>query len=128
MFPRYVKQKIFFFPHQHRITRFSNKVIAHEMLHFIFFDYLEKKFNLKEHSKIKNKPDDYIWKVSEVFNNAIEDWKPYNELFKEDPKPYPGTEKMFSKMKKQWQEKQDIDWLLEEWLDVRSEVKKSQRI
>jgi len=115
MYPRYIKQKIFFFPYQHKIPKFSNKVIAHEMLHFIFFDYLEEKYNLEEHSKVKNKPDDYIWKISEVFNNVIEDWQPYNKLIKENPKPYTGTEKMFQKMKKQWREKQDIDWLLEEW-------------
>jgi len=116
MFPRYVKQKIFFFPYKHKIPKHSNKVITHELLHFIFFDYLEKKFNLKEHSRVKNKPDDYIWKVSEVFNNVIEDWKPYHQLLKDKPNPYTGTEKMFQKMKKQWQEKQDIDWLLGEWL------------
>ncbi len=116
MFPRYIKHKIFFFPYRHRIPEFSNKVIAHELLHFIFFDYLEEKYNLKEDSKIKNKPNDYIWKISEVFNNVIEDWRPYNKLFKEKPKPYPGTQKMFQEMKKQWQEKQDVDWLLSQWL------------
>jgi hypothetical protein len=120
MFPRYIKQKIFFFPYKHKISEFSNKVIAHEMLHFIFFDYLEKKFKLKESSKIKNKPDDYIWKISEVFNNVIEDWKPYHQLLKDKPNPHTGTEKMFKKMKKQWQEKQDIGWLLEEWLNKKT--------
>jgi len=117
MFPRYIDHKIFFFPYNHRAPKFSNNVIAHEMLHFIFFDYLKKEYKLKEGSKIKNKPDDYIWKVSEVFNNVIEDWKPYNKLFKNKPNPYTGTEKMFSRMKKQWREKQDIDWLLGKWLD-----------
>lgn len=116
MFPRYIKHKIFFFPYKHKNLKFSNKVIAHEMLHFIFFDYLEKRFNLKEDSKIKNKPDDYIWKISEVFNNVIEDWRPYNKLLKENSRPYPGTKKMFQKMKKQWREKQDVDLLLDWWL------------
>jgi len=119
MLPRYVKQKIFFFPYKHKISKYSNKVIAHELLHFIFFDYLEKNHGLEEWSKIKNKPDDYIWKISEVFNNVIEDWRPYNRLLKDKPNPYTGTEKMFEKMKKQWREKQDIDWLLEGWLDKR---------
>jgi hypothetical protein len=115
MYPRYIKQKIFFFPYKHKKPKFSNKVIAHEMLHFIFFDYLKKKYNLEEFSKIKNRPDDYVWQVSEVFNDVIEDWRPYNKLFKEKPHHYPGTEKMFKEMKRQWHEKQDIDWLLEWW-------------
>ncbi len=72
MFPRYIDKKMFFFPYNHQIPRYSNKVIAHEMLHFIFFDYLEKNYNLKEDSIIKNKPKDHIWRVSEVFNNVIE--------------------------------------------------------
>ncbi len=115
MYPRYLEHKIFFFPCIHRIS--ASKVIAHEMLHFIFFDYLEKHFGLKEHSKIKGKPDDYIWKVSEVFNNVIENWRPYRQIIKTKPRPYPGTEKMFKKMSKQWRKQQDINWLLKQWFD-----------
>jgi hypothetical protein len=119
MYPRYIQHKIFFFPYKHKIAKFSNKVIAHEMLHFIFFDYLEKKYKLKEKSKIPGKSDEYVWQVSEVFNNVIEAWGPYNKLFKEKPRPYPGTEKIFQKMKRQWGKKQDIDWLLDQWFRSR---------
>jgi hypothetical protein len=110
MYPRYIQHKIFFFPYKHNIPKFANKVIAHEMLHFIFFDYLEQKYKLKEKSKIPGKSDEYIWQVSEVFNNVIEVWEPYNKIIGEKPRPYPATE-----MKKQWKEKQDIDWLLDQW-------------
>jgi len=116
MFPRNVQAKYFYFPPMHPLPKYSNKVIAHEMLHFIFFDYIQKKYGLKEHSRIPKKPDNYIWQVSEAFNNVIEDWKPYNKLIGYKPRPYQGTEKMFKKMSSQWQQKQDIAWLLDHWL------------
>lgn len=115
MYPRWLNKGIFFLPYKHKIPKYSNRVIAHEMLHFIFFDYLYKKYKFKEHSEIKNKPDDYIWKVSEVFNNVIEDWKPYNKIFRDKIRLYPDTKKMFNKMQKQWQKKKDVDWLLSQW-------------
>lgn len=115
MFPRYIKEKVFFFPYGHSIPKFSNGVIAHEMLHFIFFDYIEKRYGLKEGSNIKEKPDRYVWRVSEVFNNVMEDWKPYYQLFKRKPRPYEGNEEIFRKMKKQWRKKKDVDWLLDLW-------------
>lgn len=85
------------------------------MLHFIFFNYLEKNFNLRENSKIKGRANNYIWKISEVFNNVIESWEPYRKIIEIKTHPYPGTEKIFNKMKDQWKRKQDINWLLSQW-------------
>ena len=39
MYPRYIKHKIFFFPYTHRIPKYASKVIAHEILHFIFLQH-----------------------------------------------------------------------------------------
>ena len=116
MFPRFIDEKFFFLPYKNNPRINSNGVIAHEMLHFIFFDYLYKKFRLTQNSRIAGKPDKFVWQVSEVFNNVIEGWKPYQKIFKGNPRPYPGTEKIYAKMKKQWAKKQDIDWLLEQWV------------
>lgn len=118
MYPRYVDSKIFFFPYKHRIPKYSNKVIAHEMLHFIFFDYINKRYSLREKSKIKNRPDNFVWQVSEVFNNVMENWEPYNKVIKDKGQPYPGTEEIYELMSKQWLERQDVDWLLDKWLKV----------
>ncbi len=116
MFPRYIKQKMFFFPATHKIPAYSNKVIAHAMLHFIFFDYIEKRYGFKQDSRIIGKPNNYIWQLSEAFNNVIEDWGPYKKIIKDKPRPYQGTEKIFKKMSGQWSKKQDIDRLLDNWL------------
>ncbi|MDD2766287.1 MAG: hypothetical protein PHH40_00800 [Candidatus Moranbacteria bacterium] len=116
MYPRWIEQKTFFFPYAHQKPGFANGVIAHEMLHFFFFDYIFEKYGLKEGSKIKGKESDYIWKVSEVFNVVMENWKPYTDIIGRAGKPYPGQEKMYKKMQKQWFKNQDIDWLLDQWL------------
>jgi len=118
MYPRNIIKKTFYFPYIHNISYYANKVIAHEMLHFIFFDYINKHYKLKEDFEFKNKTKRYLWEVSEVFNNVIENWEPYKQILKTNFRLYPGTEKMFKKMQSQWQKKQDIDWLLDKWLKV----------
>lgn len=116
MYPRNIREKTFFFPFSHSTPKFSNIIIAHELLHFIFFDYI-KKHGYKE-SKTHNKKAEYIWQISEVFNAVIENWDPYYKIFKVKDlkqKPYTG-QKYFQKMEKQWRENQNIDQLLEQWI------------
>ncbi|MEK7582091.1 MAG: hypothetical protein AAB488_02070 [Patescibacteria group bacterium] len=117
MYPRDIKEKTFSFPFFHATPRFSNIVIAHELLHFIFFDYIKNKYGLQENSKINSKKNNYVWQISEVFNSVIENWEPYYKIFKIKTlkqKPYTGRE-YFLQMKKQWEKKQDIDYLLDQW-------------
>ena len=117
MYPRNIKEKTFFFPFYHAIPKFSNTVIAHELLHFIFFDYVKNNHGLRENAKIKGKNNNYVWQISEVFNSVIENWESYYKIFKVKTlrqKPYTGR-KYFLKIKKQWAKKQDIDYLLDQW-------------
>lgn len=116
MYPRNIGAKTFFFPYIHHIPQKYNEVIAHEMLHFIFFDYMRNMYGINENFKFKNKPEEYVWEVSEVFNNVIEDWKPYQDVVRSKPFLYHGKVSMFNDMKKQWGKKQDIKWLLDQWL------------
>jgi hypothetical protein len=118
MFPRHIDEKIFFFPYNNQDFAIPIKTIAHEMLHFIFFDYLEKNYNLKEDSVIKNKSEDYVWMVSEVFNNVIENWKPYREICGGETKPYFDDKGLFEKMKKDWEEKEDVDFLIKRQFNI----------
>jgi len=113
MFPRNVKQKYFFFPYEKKWGLNPIRTIFHEMLHFIFFAYLEEQYGLKESSKIPSKPKNYIWQISEAFNNVIQDWKPYNkEMVEINHPPYKGTEKLVKKMKKVWENSEDIHKVL----------------
>ena len=112
-YPRFVSEKTFFVPIEDKnIPNRANRVAAHELLHFMFFDYLKAHYGLNEHSRIKGKSPDYIWQVSEAFNSVIEGWAPYQRLFKTESRPYPETIEVFKTMEAQWKRKQDVDALL----------------
>lgn len=117
MFPRNINKKTFFFPYA-KDGCDPIRTIAHEMLHFMFFDYIQKRYGLKEHDTVKGKNPKYIWQVSETFNTVIENRMPYKKIFgmKGNSKPYPGCEKMFIAMTKQWARNQDIESFLDAWL------------
>lgn len=123
MYPRWIETRTFFFPYVHRKPQFANRVIAHEMLHFMFFDYIFRRYGLREQSKIKGREADYVWKVSEAFNTMIERWQPYKNVIGYDGgKPYPGQEEMYKKMRRQWAKKQDVAWLLDQWFEKKGKV------
>lgn len=116
MYPRNIEAKTFFFPYIHSIPKKHNEVIAHEMLHFMFFSYIQKMYGIGEDFRFKGRSKEYVWEVSEVFNNVIEDWGPYQAVVTSKPFLYHGKIAMFNTMKKQWNEKQDVKWLLDQWL------------
>ena len=116
MYPKNVKEKTFYFSGLKKDLNFNIATIAHEMLHFIFFDYIKVKYGINEGTELKNKNPKYVWNVSEVFNLVIETWKPYQKILKTNGKPYYFTHsKMLPKMKKLWKEKEDIDYLLDHY-------------
>ncbi|OGF31931.1 hypothetical protein A2533_00645 [Candidatus Falkowbacteria bacterium RIFOXYD2_FULL_35_9] len=117
MFPRDIKNKTFFFPYSD--SRLDPiQTIAHELLHFIFFDYVKKKYKLGQHSQLKNKAKNYIWQVSEAFNTTIENSAEFKKIFhvRKNCKPYPECRKIYTKMNKQWQQNQDVEKLLDYWI------------
>ncbi|MBZ1356484.1 MAG: hypothetical protein KY054_01775 [Candidatus Nealsonbacteria bacterium] len=116
MFPRNIKEKTFYFPYSNNKWN-PISTIAHEMLHFIFFDYINSKYKIKENDEFRDKNPKYVWQVSETFNTVIENWQPYKNIVgSKDVKPYPGCEKMFKTMTKQWSANQDIESFLNKWL------------
>lgn len=117
MYPRWVDEKLFFIPFEENPSRHTLAVIAHEMLHFMFFDYILERYGLKESTRLSGKDEQYIWNVSEVFNVVIDHFAPYMNAIPGSgiSLPYPGQEDMYATMSQQWQEKQDVDWLLDFW-------------
>jgi len=108
MYPRNIKNKVFWFPIKHKKKNYISVVIAHEMLHFVFYDYL-----YKHYPKYKNHKYDFkIWNISEAFNIVIQNSPEWVKIFKEKCKFYPGHKRLIKKMQKIWQEKQNIDYLL----------------
>ncbi len=81
--PRFLEDKTFQVYYLH--PQGSNHVIAHEMLHFIFFDYLDKK-----EKRFKNKIDEgTTWLLSELFNDVVLDLPEFIEFKSKDGGFYP---------------------------------------
>jgi hypothetical protein len=110
MYPRFIKLKMFAFPWQNSYVR-ANGVIAHEMLHFITYDYLQKKYKIKpSESGSKNNT---VWQFTENLNVLIENEK-YWHVFTPGSKsqPYDDCKKVYQKMQKIWQKNKSIDKLI----------------
>lgn len=112
VYPRIIEEKHFLFPINKPGS--SSKVIAHEMLHFITYDYLERKYNLEP--KEYHDEDRLFWEFTEAFNLLLENEKYWREIvkFKETKKlkPYNGFGETYEKMEKLWNKNKDIDYLI----------------
>jgi len=85
---------------------------------FIFFNYIKKKYGIKESTEFPKRGLKYLWNVSEVFNLVMEKWKPYVDIFHTKGIPYDKAHaRMLPEMKKIWKEKEDIDYLLKKYFE-----------
>ena len=113
-FPRFISQKKFAFPTQYNNPKYADvdlRVIAHEMLHFIAYDYLQKKYHLKP-SESRDK-DNFFWQFTENLNVLIENskmWQPMSKKFVS--RPYDSAKKLYLKMEKIWRKSHDLDNLI----------------
>lgn len=110
IYPRDIKEKIFFIPYKDK--KLALEVIAHEMLHFIFYDYLYSHYPKYKKKKYQKR----IWKISESFNVIIQNQREWVALFHKRPEVYPELKKLIQKIRKIWREKKDIDYLLKKIL------------
>lgn len=74
-FPRFIKEKKFHTPPKKVKGGFDPcYVIAHECLHFMFFDYFDKNFK-------GQLPKMLEWELSEIINQIIQKREPLNKLY-----------------------------------------------
>ncbi len=108
MYPRFLEDKTFQVPFWHRIPRYIPVVIAHELLHFMFYDYF-----YSHYPKYKNHKYDFkVWDISEAFNVLIQNSPKWLRVFKQKCVSYPEHKQLIQKMNGIWRGKQDIDYLL----------------
>jgi hypothetical protein len=98
--PRFLKDKTFQSFYKYPLKIFLQQII-HEMFHFIFYDYVYTHYSKYKSKKYQQK----LWEISEAFNQAI-----LNQRI------YPRLNGLTKKIKKIWQEKQNIDYLLKKVL------------
>ncbi len=110
-FPRNIKDKSFTFPVNNQL--FPTSVIAHEMLHFIVYDYMEKVCGL-EPSECFSK-DNRFWQFTENLNALIED-EPIWQEFMNGQKAHvkKNCQDLYQEMKNIWDRDKNINSLIEQ--------------
>lgn len=104
--PRDIEAKTFQIYYQH--GQGANHMIAHEMLHFMFFNYLD----LHE-SNFKNSQDEHtIWLLSEWFNDLMLELPSFNKFSQKTKDYYPEVVE-FSKQFKDKSKITDIESFFE---------------
>lgn len=104
--PRFLSQKTFqcYYNHPEGLVY----VVAHEMLHFMFFDYVDHYKEL-----LKNFSESEIWKLSEIFNIVILSLPEFVDLTNNpNPKPYPKHKDLIPDFKKLWNVENNLDRFL----------------
>ncbi len=116
IFLRNLESKKFSFPYGHPVDNFALSVVMHEMIHFIFFDYVFE--NYPNTFGEMNPNRGILWSLSEIFNAIILSTPEFIELH--------GLKKInsgtlhiehrnnLSYLKKIWNDYKEIDaWLVE---------------
>ena len=112
IFPRDISKKTFQFPYKGRIFKKVEAIIAHEMLHFLFYDYLFRYFPEYKKSQYSYS----VWVLSEAFNEAIMIEPEWRKIFPLQPQPYPETVIVRKKIRELRKNKKTVKEILEELL------------
>jgi len=93
--PRFLDSKTFQFFYKKPLAD-AIYTVAHELLHFIFFDFVEKKLK----NEIKNLSEDQIWNLSEIFNLVVLESPQYQHIVdKRYVIPYPDHKRFLSQFR-----------------------------
>ncbi|HPN15150.1 MAG TPA: hypothetical protein PLF71_03485 [bacterium] len=94
MYPRFLETCTFQIPWKHQIKGYVPVVIAHEMLHFIWYAFAFDKL------PYLNKMDDFkVWHISEIFNSFVQNSDAWISVFKQPSMQYPVHENILNNLK-----------------------------
>lgn len=97
MYPKFLDDKTFQIPALTNNKKSVSLIIAHELLHFIFFTYFLNKYKKYQ----THKYDFFVWHVSEIFNSIILRQPEWRKLLEADNQDYPEHKKIITKLSKQ---------------------------
>jgi len=104
MYPRFLETKTFQIPHKHKNKGYVMVIIAHEMLHFLFYDYFYKNFPQYKASKY----DFFVWNISEIFNTIIQNSSEWLKVFKVKSMGYPEHNQVREKLQKKYYNQKEL--------------------
>jgi len=106
--PRFLDSKTFQFFYKKDRDK-ATYTIAHELLHFIFFDFVEKKMT----NEIRKLSDDKLWDLSEIFNIVILRSAAYKKIInRKYVRPYPSHEKYIRAFEKSYKDSKNIEYFI----------------
>jgi len=120
MYPRFLEDKTFQIPFWHRTPRYVSVIIAHELLHFMFYDYFYARYSKYNHPK----HNFFVWHISEIFNTIVQNSPPWVNHFKLKSFGYPEHEKIVKRISRTFYHRNvwNLDVLINE---IIKEVKNS---
>ncbi len=87
-------------------------VLAHELLHVIFYSYIHDNYEELRESLSSKK----VWDFSEAINVVIQGQVEWVNIFKIEPSFYPEHEALYLALNKKWEKDKDIDSLIRDFL------------
>ncbi|BCX16194.1 MAG: hypothetical protein KatS3mg098_423 [Candidatus Parcubacteria bacterium] len=112
--PRFLKLKTFQFFYKKPLAD-TIYTITHELLHFIFFDFVEK--NLKKETK--HLSEDQLWDLSEIFNVVVLKSPRYRHIINQKfVTPYPNHRHYISQFKKAYKNSQNTKEFIRRGIDI----------
>ena len=125
MYPRFLEDKTFQIPFWHRTPRYIPVVIAHELLHFMFYDYFYTRYPKYRYPKHNL----FVWNISEIFNTIIQNSPAWLNCFKLKSLGYPEHEKIVRRISRPFYRHKvwNIDVLADEIIKEVKKIKNSHK-
>ncbi len=98
MFPRFLDDKTFQVPMKYRAARAIPVIVAHEMLHFRFYAYIEARsprYRDPERNLL-------LWHISEIFNIIVINSPEWQKVFSSRNLPYPEHRAIIAALRKRY--------------------------
>jgi len=103
--PRFLESKTFQFFYKKPLAD-AIYTIAHELLHFIFFDFVEKKLK----KEIKHLSKDQLWDLSEIFNVVVLKSPRYRHIINQQfVIPYPDHRSYVHQFEKAYKNSKNVE-------------------
>jgi hypothetical protein len=112
--PRFLESKTFQFFYKKPLAGIIY-TITHELLHFIFFDFIEKKFK----KEIKSLSEDQLWNLSEIFNVVMLNSPRYRHIInRQFVVPYPAHRYYLRQFEKACKNSQNAEEFIRQGISI----------
>lgn len=102
--PRFLEDKSFMIFY---LTQTPNRIISHELMHFMFYDYSVREF--PELFGDADPNSGAYWSLAELFNNVLLSFSDFQFLNNQGDRPYPEHEQYYQPLVDLWNKDRDVD-------------------